>query len=170
VKIWQKLEVDITKSNIYSLTQQRHYLMQGREEVNMLFFKKTTKNTKRRDRPYIHSHSTYDTYVEVVAKFGDFLFNEMGIKYEKDFWKLSTDEVYVCVDRYFEKQKANGLAKTTLEKHISALNKILGAINPEIKEYFTPDNRARWRDGVEKQDCDRYNNSDRILENLKQIQ
>ena len=141
----------------------------GKGRSKHVVFQENYKKYERRDTPYIHSHSTYDTYVEVVAKFGDFLSNEMGIKYEKDFWKLSTDEVYVCVDRYFEKQKANGLAKTTLEKHISALNKILGAINPEIKEYFTPDNRARWRDGVEKQDCDRYNNSDKIIENLRKI-
>ena len=124
---------------------------------------------RTRQSQAIHSHSTYNTYVEVVAKFGDFLFNQMGIKYEKDFRELSADEVYVCIDKYFEKQKADGLAKKTLQKHISALNKILGAIDQNIKEYFTPDNRMRWRDGVEKQDCDRYNNSDRIIENLKKI-
>jgi len=132
-------------------------------------FKESYDRNRTRQSQAIHSHSTYNTYVEVVAKFGDFLYNEMNIKYESNFRELSTDEVYVCIDKYFEKQKADGLAKKTLEKHISALNKILGAINPEIKDYFTPDNRARWRDGVEKQDCDRYNNSDRIIENLKKI-
>jgi len=104
-----------------------------------------------------------------VAKFGDFLSNEMNIKYEKDFRELSTDEVYVCIDKYFEKQKSNGLAKKTLEKHISALYKVVGFINPEVREYFNADSRAKWRDGVEKQDCDRYNNPDRIVENLKKI-
>jgi hypothetical protein len=126
------------------------------------------KNRNRRTEA-IYSHSTHDTYVEVVAKFGDFLSNEMNVKYEKDFLKLSADEVYVCIDKYFEKQKSDGLAKKTLEKHISALYKVVGFINPEVREYFTPDNRAKWRDGVEKQDCDRYNNPDRIVENLKKI-
>ena len=124
---------------------------------------------RTRQSQAIHSYSTYNTYVECVAKFGDFLYNEMGVKYESNFRELSTDEVYVCVDRYFEKLKEEGLAKKTLQKHISALNKILGAIDQNIKEYFTPDNRMRWRDGVEKQECDRYNNSDRIIENLKKI-
>ena len=126
------------------------------------------KNRNRRTEA-IYSHSTHDTYVEVVAKFGDFLSNEMNIKYEKDFRELSTDEVYVCIDKYFEKQKAAGLAKKTLQKHIAALYKVVGFINPDVREYFTPDNRAKWRDGKEKQDCDRYNNSNRILENLKKI-
>jgi len=49
------------------------------------------------------------------------------------------------------------------------LYKIVGFINPEVREYFNADNRAKWRDGVEKQDCDRYNNPDRIVENLKKI-
>jgi len=141
----------------------------GKSKSKHIAFKESYEKNRTRQSEVIHSHSTHDTYVEVVAKFGDFLSNEMGIKYESNFWELSTDEVYVCIEKYFEKQKENGLAKKTLQKHISALNKILGAINPEIKEYFNADNRARWRDGVEKQDCDRYNNSDRIIENLKKI-
>ena len=127
------------------------------------------KNRNRRVEA-IYTYSTYSTYVEVVAKFGDFLKDEYGIRFEKDFRKLSTDELYACIDRYFEVQKnEKNLAKKTLEKHISGLYKILGAINPDIKEYFTADNRARWRDGVEKQDCDRYNRPDVIVENLHRI-
>jgi hypothetical protein len=132
-------------------------------------FKESYDRDRTRQSQAIHSHSTYNTYVEVVAKFGDFLYNEMNIKYESNFRELSTDEVYVCINKFFEKEKADGLAKKTLEKHISALYKILTAINPEIKEHFNSDNRARWRDGKEPQDCDRYNNSDKILENLKKI-
>jgi len=49
------------------------------------------------------------------------------------------------------------------------LNKILPPINPGIKEFFDADSRARWRDGTQKQDCDRYNNPDRIVENLRKI-
>jgi len=141
----------------------------GKSKSKHAAFQESFEKNRIRQSDAIHSHSTHDTYVECVAKFGDFLSNELGIKSEANFWELSTDEIYVCVEKYFEKQKADGLAKKTLQKHISALNKILGAINPEIKEYFNADNRARWRDGVEKQDCDRYNNSDRIVENLKKI-
>jgi len=141
----------------------------GKGKSKHVAFQESYAKDRTRQSQAIHSYSTYNTYVECVAKFGDFLYNEMGIKYESNFRELSADEVYVCIDKYFKKQKADGLAKKTLQKHISALDKILGAINPEIKNYFTPDNRARWRDGVEKQDCDRYNNSDRIIENLKKI-
>jgi len=127
------------------------------------------KNRNRRVEA-IYSHSTYSTYKEVVAKFGDFLESEYNIRFEKDFRKLSTDELYACIDHYFEVQKnKEHLAKKTLEKHISGLYKVIGAIAPEIREHFTADNRARWRDGVEKQDCDRYNNPDRIVENLHKI-
>jgi|ECHnycMinimDraft_1075156.scaffolds.fasta_scaffold05080_1 hypothetical protein len=132
-------------------------------------FQESYKRNETRQSQAIHSYSTYASYVEVVAKFGDFLYNEKNIKYESNFRELSADEVYVCLNEYFEKQKAAGLSKKTLQKHISALYKILGAINEEIKDYFTPDNRMRWRDGKEPQDCDRYNNTDKILENLKKI-
>ena len=42
-------------------------------------------------------------------------------------------------------------------------------VEPELKEYFTPDVRAKWRDGVEKGEGDRYGNSDQIIENLHRI-
>jgi len=141
----------------------------GKGKSKHAMFQESYARDRTRQSQAIHSHSTYNTYVECVAKFGDFLYNEMNIKYESNFRELSTDEVYVCINRYFEKLKADGLAKKTLQKHISALNKILGAIDPNIKECFTPENRMRWRDGVETQDCDRYNNSDRIVENLRKI-
>lgn len=141
----------------------------GKGKSKHLAFQESYDKNRTRQSQAIHSHSTYNTYVECVAKFGDFLYNEMGIKYESNFRELSTDEVYVCLDRYFEKLKEDNLSKKTLQKHISALNKILTAIDPNIKECFTPDNRAKWRDGVEPQDCDRYNNSDRIVENLQKI-
>ena len=141
----------------------------GKGKSKHIAMQESFEKNKNRRTDAIYSHSTHDTYVEVVAKFGDFLSNEMNIKYEKDFRELSTDEVYICIDKYFEKQKANGLAKKTLEKHVSALYKIVGFINPEVREYFDADNRARWRDGVEKQDCDRYDNPDRIVENLHRI-
>jgi len=130
-------------------------------------FQESYNKNRTRQSQAIHSYSTYSTYIEVVAKFGDFLYNEMNIKYESNFRELTTDEVYVCLDKYFEKQKADGLAKKTLQKHVSALNKILSAIDPNLKECFTPDSRAKWRDGVEPQECDRYNNSDRIVEELR---
>jgi len=123
--------------------------------------------TRRSDA--IHSFSTYVSYEKVAAKFGDFLSEQMGIRYERDFRKLSTDEVFVCIDKYFEKQQEEGLAKKTLQRHVSALNKVLSAIDPNLKELFTPENRMRWRNGVEPGDNDRYNNPSAIMEHLHKI-
>jgi hypothetical protein len=96
--------------------------------------------------------------------------DEMNVKYERDFRRLSSDELKYCLDRYFEKQIEEGLAQNTLEIHISALNKVLSAINPEVKfEIFTAENRARWRDGVPVGDNDRYNDSKKLIENLRKI-
>jgi hypothetical protein len=143
---------------------------QGRGKSKHQAMQESFKKNKNRETQAIYSYSSYNTYKEVVAKFADFLESEHNVRFEKDFRKLSTEEIYNCVDRYFEVQKnENHLAKKTLQKHISGLYKVLGAINPEVKAYFTPDNRARWRDGVEKQNCDRYNNPDKIVENLHRI-
>jgi len=132
-------------------------------------FKESYEKNRTRESPFIHSYSTKTTYEKVVAKYSDFLKEEYGLRYEKDFRKLSVDEIFQTVDRYFEVQKEKGLAQNTLEKHISGLKKVLGYVDPDIKEYFTPDNRMRWRDGVEKGESDRYGNSDKIIENLYRI-
>jgi len=129
----------------------------------------TYRANRTRESPYIHSESTKNRYEKVIAKFGDFLREDMGIKYERDFKQLSADELYVCVDAFLEKEKQQGLAQNTLELHISALSKVLTAVNPDIREYFDADSRARWRDGAPATELDRYNNSDKIIENLRKI-
>jgi len=125
---------------------------------------------ERRETHLIHSTSTFITYKSVAAKFADYLKTKHKIKYVTDFMKLSKEELYNYVDKYFEHQKnVEKLSKSSLEKHISALRKILSPVRPEAKEFFTPENRVIWRDGTEKQDCDRYNNPDKIVENLRNI-
>jgi hypothetical protein len=148
-------------------TKELFELGRGRSKHDI--FLENYEKYKRRESPYIHSYSTYESYKRCVAKFADFLQEEYNLKYEPQFLKLSTDELYECIDKYFERQKEEGLAQNTLEKHISALNKVLGYIDPDIREHFTPENRERWRDGTPKQDCDRYNNPDRIVEELRKI-
>jgi hypothetical protein len=142
---------------------------EGKTKSKHIIFQENYEKYERRESHLIHSYSTYESYKSTAAKFADFMKQEFNIKYEKDFMQLTAEELYVCVDRYFEKQKEAGLAQNTLERHISALNKILPPINEGIKEYFNADNRAKWRDGTPKQDCDRYDNSDRIIENLRKI-
>jgi len=124
---------------------------------------------KKRTSSSIHSFSTKTTYKRVVAKFADFLKQEFNLKYERDFKKLETEQLYRLVDQYFEKQKEQKLSKKTLQKHVSALYKVLSAIDKNISKYFNADNRMKWTDGMEKQDCDRYNNPQKIIENLKKI-
>ena len=153
----------------------KHFLI---DTVNSLFkpgmskhkiFQECREKEKPILSPYIHSYPTKIRYEKVMAAFGDFLSNEMGIKYERDFRKLSVDEVAVCLDKYFEKEIEKGRAQNTLEIHISALNKILSTINPELQQCFNPENRAKWRDGAPVGDNDRYNNPQAIIENLKKI-
>jgi len=122
-----------------------------------------------RETKAIYSYSTYNRYETVVCKFADFLRDEMGVKYERDFRRLSEDELYYCIDQYFQKQVEEGLAQNTLEIHVSALYKVLGEAKPGIKEYFTPEAREHWRDGIPQGDNDRYNDSQKIIENLYRI-
>jgi len=123
-----------------------------------------------RETTAIYSYSTFARYETVMAKFADFLRDEMGVKYERDFRRLSEDEVYYCIDRYFEKQvEERELAQNTLEIHVSALYKVIGGIKPGIREFFTPENRERWRNGIPQGDNDRYNNPEKIIENLRKI-
>jgi hypothetical protein len=123
-----------------------------------------------RETEAIYSYSTASRYEKVLAKFADFLRDEMGVKYERDFRRLSPDEVYYCIDKYFEKQvEDRKLAENTLEIHISALYKVIGEIKPEVREFFTPENRERWRNGIPQSDNDRYNNPEKIIENLRKI-
>jgi hypothetical protein len=132
-------------------------------------FQESYKRNETRQSPVIYTFSTENRYEKVVANFADFLKQEYGLEYEREFRKLSTEELYTCVDRYFEKQQEKNRSESTLKLHISALNKVLSAIDPNIKEYFDADSRARWRDGVPRGDNDRYNNPDKIVENLHKI-
>jgi len=125
---------------------------------------------KRRETHLIHSTSTFITYKAVVSKFADYLKKEHNLKYEKDFMKLSKEELFNLVDKYFEYQRdVEKLSQSSLEKHISVLRKVLPPVRPEAREFFTPDNRVKWRDGVAKLEGDRYNRPDKIVENLKTI-
>jgi len=142
----------------------------GKGKSKHLAMQESFEKNKNRRVDAIYSFSTYETYKEIVAKFGDFLEKEYKIRFEKDFRKLSTEEIYNCVDRYFEVQKNEmHLSKKTLQKHVAGLYKVLGAIDPEITKRFDADSRVKWTDGAEKQECDRYNNPDRIVENLRRI-
>jgi hypothetical protein len=131
-------------------------------------FQRSYNEDRTRRSDVIHSFSTCVSYETTAAKFGDFL-SEMGVKTERDFRKLSSDQVREYLDKYFEKQQQEGLAKKTLERQISALYKVLSAVNSNLKELFTSDNRMKWRNGLEPGDNDRYDNPTRVAEELRKI-
>jgi len=141
----------------------------GKGKSKFEAFQESYARDRTRRSSDIHTYSTENRYEKVVANFSDFLKKEYDLKYERDFRKLTAEELYITIDRYFEKEKQKGRASSTLKLHISALAKILEAIDPNIREYFDADSRARWRDGVEKGDNDRYNNPVRVMENLEKI-
>jgi len=131
-------------------------------------FQQSFNKDRTRRSNVIHSFSTLVSYETTAAKFGDFL-SKMGVKTERDFRKLSSDQVREYLDKYFEKQQQEGLAKKTLERQISAINKLLGAIDSKFNGLFTPENRMQWRNGLEPGDNDRYNNPTRVAEELRKI-
>ena len=141
----------------------------GRGTSKYEAMKQSYEKYETRETEAIYTYSTASRYEKAIAKFADFMRDEMNVKYERDFRRLSEDELFYCIDKYFEKQKELGMAQNTLEIHISALAKILPVTHPEIKEYFTSDVRACWRDGVPVGDNDRYNNPEKVLENLRKI-
>jgi len=132
-------------------------------------FQESYNRDKTRRSDVIHSFSTENRYEKVAANFADFLKQEYNLKYERDFRKLSTQQLYEYVDKYFEREKQKSRSESTLKIHISALNKVLSTIDPKIKEYFDANSRARWRDGVPRGDNDRYNDPQKIIENLSKI-
>jgi len=143
---------------------------EGKYKSKHLVFQENYEKYKIRESHLIHSYSTYNSYKTVVAKFADYLKEHHGIKYEPQFLKLTKEELFNLVDSYFEYQKnVEQLSQNTLERHISALRKILPPIHPVAREFFTSDNRARWRDGKPAIEGDRYNKPDVIVENLRKI-
>jgi len=131
-------------------------------------FQESYNRDRTRQSPVIHSFSTENRYERVAANFADFLEQE-GVKYERDFRKLTTEQLYNYVDKYFEREKEKGKSESTLKIHISALNKILSSIDDKIKERFDADSRAKWRDGEARGYNDRYNDPEKIVENLAKI-
>jgi len=158
------------KTKYFLIAVTKWLFNQGVGKSKHEMFQQSYEKDETRQTPYIHTYPTAARYEKIVANFGDFLTKEYGLKYLRDFINLTYDELYVCVDRYFEKEKEKQKSESTLKIHISALSKVLGTISPDfVKEYFTPINRSRWRDGVVKGDNDRYNNPDKVVENLKSI-
>ena len=127
------------------------------------------KLTKVRESHFIHTSTTKVRYERAMMKFSDYL-EERGIKRDKHLNKLSTEELQQVIDDYFEKLAEEGYSKSTIKVHISAMEKSLAVIRPDIKEYLTDDeNRIGWWSaGVDSRKRDSYVDPDAIRERLSE--
>jgi len=103
---------------------------------------------------------TFSSYLESI-----------GIKREKHLDKLSTKELQGVIDDYFKHLANKGYSKGTIKIHVSAMQKSLTVLRPDIKPFLDNDqNRVRWWSaGREQKKGDSYVNADIVREHLKEI-
>jgi hypothetical protein len=118
---------------------------------------------------FIHTSTTKVRYERAMMKFCDYL-EERGIKRDKHLNRLNTEELQQLIDDYFEKLAKEKYSKNTIKVHISALEKSLAVIRPDIKEYLADDeNRVGWWSaGVDSRKRGSYVNPDGIRKRLKE--
>jgi len=127
------------------------------------------KYTGRRESPFIHTSDTKVRYERAMMRFCDYL-EELGIKRESHLKKVSTEELQKIIDNYFKELADEGFSKGTIKIHISAMEKSLEVIRPDIKDYLRNDeNRIGWWSaGRESKKGDSYVDPNAIRENLEE--
>jgi len=106
--------------------------------------RKMEKLTGRRESPFIHTSDTKVRYERAMMRFCDYL-EELGIKRESHLKKVSTEELKEIIDDYFKELASSGYSKGTIKIHISAMEKSLEIIRPDIRDYIRSDeNRIGW--------------------------
>jgi len=120
---------------------------EGKYKSKHIIMEENYRKYNIRETHLIHDYQTYTEYKDILVMFAHFLTVNCNIKYEKDFRKLSKEELYDCIDKYFEYLKGvEKLSQDTLVKHISALSKVLAPIRPEVTDFFIPENYTKWCD------------------------
>jgi len=119
---------------------------------------------------FIHDSKTKVRYERAMMTFANYL-ESIGIKREKHLDKLNTNELEKIIDNYFEHLASKGYSKGTIKIHVSAMQKSLAVLRPDIKPYLDDDqNRVRWWSaGREQKKGDSYINADMVREHLKEI-
>jgi Phage integrase family. len=116
---------------------------------------------------FIHASTTKVRYERAMMTFCDYL-EEKGIKREKHLDRLSTEELQQVVDDYFKHLADEGYSKGTIKIHISAMEKSLAVIRPDIRDYLNNDEKRVewWSAGQESKKGDSYVDPDSIREQL----
>jgi len=127
------------------------------------------KLTGRRESHFIHTSTTKVRYERAMMRFCDFL-EEQGIKRDKHLNRTSTEELQRIVDNYFKELADEGFSKGTIKIHISAMEKSLAVIRPDIRDYLQNDeNRVGWWSaGQESKKGDSYVDPNAIREQLEE--
>jgi len=131
--------------------------------------RKMEKFTGVRESPFIHTSDTKVRYERAMMRFCDYL-EELGIKRESHLKKVSTEELQKIIDNYFQQLAEDGFSKGTIKIHISAMEKSLEVIRPDIKAYLRNDeNRVSWWSaGRESKKGNSYVDPNAIRENLEE--
>ena len=118
---------------------------------------------------FIHDSKTKVRYERAMMTFSSYL-ESIGIKREKHLDKLSTKELQGVIDNYFKHLANKGYSKGTIKIHVSAMQKSLTVLRPDIKPFLDNDqNRVRWWSaGREQKKGDSYVDPDAIRKELKE--
>jgi hypothetical protein len=125
--------------------------------------------TGERVSHFIHSSTTKVRYERALMKFCDFL-EEKGIKRDKHLNKTNTEELKKIIDEYFKELAKEKCSKNTIKVHISALEKTLPVIRPDIKPYLTNDEKRIewWSNGAASRKRDSYTDPEKIRDRLNE--
>jgi anion-transporting ArsA/GET3 family ATPase len=118
---------------------------------------------------FIHSSTTKVRYERAMMRFCDYL-EQQGIKRDKHLNKTSTEELQRLIDNYFKQLAEQGFSKGTIKIHISAMEKSLAVIRPDIRDYLMDDDRrvGWWSAGKASKKGDSYVDPNKIRERLKE--
>jgi hypothetical protein len=125
---------------------------------------------KVRQSYFIHSSTTKVRYEKALMKFCDFL-QQRGIKRGNHLKKLPTQELQQLIDDYYKKLAEEKCSKNTIKVHISAMQKTLPILRPDIREWLESDEKriSWWSAGVESRKRGSYVNPNQVRERLNEI-
>jgi hypothetical protein len=118
---------------------------------------------------FIHNSRTKVRYERAMMTFSNFL-EKQGIKRDRQLNRLPKQELQKLVDDYFKELANKGYSKNTIKLHVAAMEKSLGILRPDLKDFLNNDeNRVRWWSaGREQKKGDSYVDPDAIRKELKE--
>jgi len=117
---------------------------EGKYKNKYIVMKENYKKYNMWETHLIHDHRTYTEYKDIAANFAGYLKEYYGVKYELQFMRLTKEELYDYINKYFEYlRNIEKLSQNIIENHISALSKILPPVRQETREFFTIYNKRK---------------------------